>query len=311
MGFSKISWGLLTVALGLSFSKTEAQDQMLSSVANVTYADDSLKNPDYKRLHRIFAVQSAVYLGSVYALSKSWYKNPLTDFHFKDDRQVWLQQDKQGHLFTAFQISHYTSEIYRNTGISRNQRILYGALSGFVFQTPIELLDGFSSEYGFSPSDVAANLAGSALYAGQMFLWDELRILPKFSARKTPYASVRPELLGRTFRERLLKDYNGQTYWFSSSPGAFFPHSGWPSWLCFSVGFGIEGMVAAEVEKSKAMGYVPYRQYYLSVDIDFTKIPVKNRFLRTVALMLNSVKVPAPTLEIGRNGNLSFRGLYF
>jgi hypothetical protein len=311
MGYPKVPGGLLTAVLTLLSCAAGAQSAPAPPASHESRAPDSLASPNYPALHRIFAAQSVVYLASGYALSKSWYKNPLSDFHFKDDRHVWLQQDKAGHLFTAFQISRYTAEIYRGTGISRNQRILYGALSGFVFQTPIELLDGFSPDYGFSPSDVGANLAGSALFIGQMFAWDELRILPKFSTRATPYSQVRPELLGRTFGERMLKDYNGQTYWLSASPGAFFRQSGWPAWLCISAGYGIENMVAAEFSRSVAMGYTPYRQYYLSLDIDFTRLPIRNRWLKTAALLLNSVKVPAPTLAIGRGGSVSFRPLYF
>ncbi len=311
MGYPEISRKLLTVILLFIALNTLAQEESGGEGRSRTLpAIDSSSSPDYRKLHGIFAIQSAVYVGSLYALSKSWYKNPLTHFHFRDDRHVWMQMDKFGHLFTAYQISRYTSEIYRGTGISRKQRILYGALSGFVFQSPIELLDGFSPDYGFSPSDAVANLAGSALFAGQMLAWDELRILPKFSVRPTPYAALRPELLGRNTMERLLKDYNGQTYWFSSSPGSFFPHLKWPRWLCFSVGYGIENMIFAEVGKSASMGYRPYRQYYLSLDIDFTKIPAKRKWIRTTALLLNAVKVPAPALELSI-GRLHFHPVYF
>ncbi len=311
MGYPEISRKLLTVILLFIALNTLAQEGPGGEGESRTLpATGSASSPDYRKLRGIFAIQSAVYVGSLYALSKSWYKNPLTHFHFRDDRHVWMQMDKFGHLFTAYQISRYTSGIYSGTGISRKQRILYGALSGFVFQTPIELLDGFSPDYGFSPSDVAANLAGSALFAGQMLAWDELRILPKFSVRPTPYAALRPELLGRNTMERLLKDYNGQTYWFSASPGSFFPHLRWPGWLCLSVGYGIENMVFAEKGKSASMGYPPYRQYYLSLDIDFTRIPAKRKWVRTAALLLNTVKVPAPALELS-TGRLHFHPVYF
>ncbi len=311
MGYPQISRKLLTVILSFIALNTWAQKESgRDGISGAIPVADSVSSPDYRKLHGIFAIQSAVYIGSLYALSKSWYKNPLTHFHFRDDRHVWMQMDKFGHVFTAYQISRYTSGIYSGTGISRKQTILYGALSGFVFQSPIELLDGFSPDYGFSPSDVVANLAGSALFAGQMLAWDELRIVPKFSVRPTSYAALRPELLGRSTMERLLKDYNGQTYWFSSSPGSFFPHLKWPRWLCFSVGYGIENMIFAEAVKSASMGYPPYRQYYLSLDIDFTKIPAKRKWVRTAALLLNTVKVPAPALELS-GGGVHFRPVYF
>jgi len=268
------------------------------------------KRPNYALLRGIFAGQSAIYLGSIYGLSKSWYKNPLTKFTVKDDTYEWLQMDKMGHVYTSFQIARHTAAIYQKTGISKKQMLIYGAISGIIFQTPIEILDGFSPDYGFSPGDMIANITGSALFFGQIALWDEIRIQPKFSFHYTPLASVRPQLLGSNYSERWLKDYNGQTYWYSASPKSFFKNAPWPSWLCFSAGYGIQNMVSSEKYKSVERGYVPYRQFYLSIDVDLTKIKSKSKFVRTVCFMANSIKIPAPALQISRKG-LDFKPLYF
>jgi hypothetical protein len=282
------------------------------SASRVSLGSDSaeVRKPNYRMLHGMFAAQTALYAGSLYGLSKAWYKNPLTRFSVADDSHEWKQIDKVGHLYTSYQISRHTAELYKKTGISKKQAVIYGAISGFFFQTPIELLDGFSPEYGFSPGDVVANLAGPVLFVGQYALWDEIRIQPKFSFHYTPLAGVRPELLGNSYSERWLKDYNGQTYWFSVSPRSFAQSSGWPAWLCLSVGYGVQNMVAAEFGKSLELGYRPYRQYYLSVDIDFTKIKTRSKFIRTVAFMLNTLKVPAPAVEFSRKG-VAFQHFYY
>jgi len=266
--------------------------------------------PNYKMLRGIFAGQSVLYLGSIYGLSKSWYKNSLTNFTFQDDSHEWLQMDKMGHVYTSYQIARHTAALYQKTCISKKQMLIYGAISGIIFQTPIEILDGFSPDYGFSPGDMAANITGSVLFLGQIALWDEIRIQPKFSFHYTSLASVRPELLGSSFSERWLKDYNGQTYWLSASPGSFFKNSGWPKWLCFSIGYGINNMVSAERYKSIEMGYRPYRQYYLSLDIDLTKIKTRSKLLKTIGFMANSIKIPAPALQISKNG-VDFKPFYF
>lgn len=268
------------------------------------------KRPNYAMLRGIFAGQSALYLGSIYGLSKSWYKNPLTHFTIKDDSHEWLQMDKMGHVYTSYQIARHTAALYKKTGISKKQMLVYGAISGVIFQTPIEILDGFSPDYGFSPGDMAANLTGSALFLGQLALWDEIRIQPKFSFHYTPYAAVRPGLLGESRTERWLKDYNGQTYWLSASPKSFFKGSKWPAWLCVSVGYGMENMVSAERFKSIEMGYKPYRQYYLSLDIDLTKIKTRSKLLKTIGFMANSIKIPAPALVVSEKG-LAFKPFYF
>jgi hypothetical protein len=267
-------------------------------------------NPDYKMLRGIFAAQSALYLGTIYGLSKSWYKDPLTHFQVKDDTYEWLQMDKMGHVYTSYQIARHTAEIYKKTGISKKQMMIYGAISGIIFQTPIEILDGFSPDYGFSPGDMVANLTGSALYLGQIALWDEVRIQPKFSFHFTSLAAQRPNLLGSKPTERWLKDYNGQTYWYSGSPRSFFKHSSWPAWLCISVGYGIHNMISADPVQSTELGFRPYRQYYLSLDIDLTKIKTRSKFIRTIAFLANSLKIPAPALQISKKG-VDFRPLYF
>ncbi len=266
--------------------------------------------PNYKRLRGIFAAQSAVYLGTIYGLSKSWYKNPITGFKFQDDTKEWLQMDKMGHIYTSYQIARHTAAIYKTTGISKRQMLVYGAVSGVIFQTPIEILDGFSPDYGFSVGDMVANVTGSTIFLSQMLFWDEIKIQPKFSTHLTPLARTRPELLGENFQERLLKDYNGQTYWLSASPKSFFRGSKWPSWLCLSAGYGIDGMVSAEVAKSQEMGYKPVRKLYLSLDLDLTKIKTDKKFIKTLAFIVNSVKIPAPAIEISKNG-VEFKPFYF
>ena len=53
-----------------------------------------------------------------------------------------------------------------------------------------------------------------------------------------------------------------------------------------------------------------YRQYYLSLDVDFTKIPTKSKLLKTTFGLLNMVKMPFPALEFSKNG-IKGKGFYF
>lgn len=274
---------------------------------------DTITRPNYRALHWMFAGETVAYTGSIIGLSKAWYKNnTISRFSFNDDAHEWKQLDKVGHFFSAYQICRHTAALYQNTGITRKQAALYGALSGFMFLTPIELLDGFQyPEYGFSPTDMVANVLGPSLYLGQYALWSEERIQPKFSFYPTVLAQIRPELLGKNFSEQWLKDYNGQTYWFSINLFSFAPHSGLPKWLSVSLGYGIQDMVGAEVVKSRSLGYDPYRQYYLSVDIDFRRIPTRHKGLKTLFFLLNTLKIPAPALEFNRKQGLRGHWLYF
>jgi hypothetical protein len=53
-----------------------------------------------------------------------------------------------------------------------------------------------------------------------------------------------------------------------------------------------------------------FRQWYLSPDVDFTKIKTSSKFLRTILAGLNTIKIPAPALELS-NGKLKGHWLYF
>ena len=89
---------------------------------------------------------------------------------------------------------------------------------------------------------------------GQYYLWDELRIVPKFSFSRSPYAQQRPNVLGSNLLEEILKDYNGQTYWFSANIYSFLhDESLFPKWLNVALGYGGEQMVFAEIHDNKAL----------------------------------------------------------
>ena len=68
--------------------------------------------------------------------------------------------------------------------------MIYGATAGLTFLTAIEVLDGFSDEWGFSLGDFAAN-AGTGFLVGQELLWKEQRIVLKYSFHQTGYAKIR------------------------------------------------------------------------------------------------------------------------
>lgn len=268
----------------------------------------------FKKERFIPIVTTAVitYVGSMYGLYQLWYKEyPSEQFHFFNDNNEWMQMDKAGHFYTAFQLSRISSDVLSWTGTKRKRAILYGTATGFAFQSTIEVFDGFSSEWGFSLGDMTANTLGCATLLAQYLAWNELRIIPKFSYHHTSFSGVSPDLLGDTPTQQLLKDYNGQTYWLSFNirkltQRDFF----WPKWLCASVGYGASEMVRGNVSESNAMGYYPYRQIYLSLDIDFQSIPTKSKFLKTVFYAVNLIKVPMPTVEFNTHG-VKMYGLYF
>lgn len=248
-------------------------------------------------------------------LNQLWYKDyQKSDFHFKNDNAHWLQMDKAGHVYSSYHLGRFSAELLDWSGVSKKNQLIYGATTGFVFLTAVEVMDGYSAEWGFSWGDVAANASGTALYVGQELLWNEQRIIPKFSFHRTPYAGARPEVLGSTFSEEILKDYNGQTYWLSANIHSFFKESKIPKWLNVAVGYGAEGMITANDGLVNTV-FLPEkertRQFYVSLDLDLTKIKTKNHVLKTLFSVFNSIKFPAPTLEFRELGGIKAHLIYF
>ncbi len=246
------------------------------------------------------------------ALSQLWYKDfPQSKFHFFNDNKEWLQMDKCGHAFSSYYLGLVGIEAAKWAGVPKNKQWKW-AIFGSIFQDPIEIWDGLSAGWGASLGDLAANTTGTLLSAGQQALWQEQKIKMKFSFHTTNFAKQRPNVLGQSLNEQLLKDYNGQTYWLCYSPIKK------RKWIGLAIGYGANGMLGGFnnvwTDKNKVVhdySNTPrYRQYYLSLDIDFTQIKTKSKFLKTLFFMANCIKIPAPALEFCR-GKFSGHGFYF
>jgi len=95
---------------------------------------------------------------------------------------------------------------------------------------------------------------------------------------------------------------------------SFFKGSKIPKWFNVAVGYGANGMVTGdnEIKTDFSLPNVErYRQFYLSFDADLTKIETKSHFLKTVFAIFNTVKIPAPTVEIGVNQRVKMHFIYF
>lgn len=283
-----------------------------SSIENFLKPSDTLNK---KRLKSLVVSELAIGSAALIGLNQLWYADyPRSDFHFINDNAEWLQMDKLGHVFSSYHLGSYGADALKWSGASRKSQLIYGSTLGVAFLTTVEVFDGYSANWGASLGDVAANVAGTALYVSQELLWKEQRIVPKFSFHTTPYASARPEVLGSSIPEQILKDYNGQTYWLSANIHSFAKSSVIPKWLNVAIGYGAEGMITANDEFINTI-FLPeskrYRQFYLSLDLDLTKIETKSHFVKTLLTVINCIKIPAPTFEIKGSGGTKFHLLYF
>lgn len=266
---------------------------------------------DKKRFRAVYVGGAALYGVALAGLYEVWYKeNARTQFHLFNDNAQWQQIDKVGHFYTGYHLSLASARIYQWTGMNTGKATWLGTATGLMLLTPIEILDGFSADYGASWGDVVANTAGSVL-ALQTLWWQQPRIHPKFSFHQTYASALRPNVLGENLPQQIIKDYNGQTYWLAFDIQPWLgKQSRFPAWLNLALGYGAENMVYARKNDNQAHGYHAYRQYYLSLDINLTRIPVKNKWIRSLFFALNTIHIPAPALEINKNG-MKFHPVYF
>lgn len=299
------------------FAQDTLQDKIPSAISQYSFSR--------KKATIVAVANIAGYGGTMAGLYSTWYKSyPQSGFHSFNDAAEWLQVDKLGHSFSAYAESRISMEMWRWTGINRNKRIWLGGLSGAAYQTIIEVLDGFSTQWGWSWGDFGANLLGSGMLISQELAWNEQRIQMKWSFHRKKYEdemlNLRSnDLFGSGTLERMLKDYNGQTYWISSGIRQWFPGSHIPKWLQISIGTGAEGLFGARENKSPGNYRLPIfsrtdipriRQWYLAPDIDLSKIPSGKKGIRLALNILSVIKFPAPALEYS-NGKITFHPLYF
>lgn len=293
-----------------SIQTTCAQDTLKFFEPSTTYIPKRGKIVGYS-----LAATYGISMAGLYSL---WYKDyPMSEFHLFNDNDEWLQVDKVGHFGSAYYLGKWGIDLFQWTGMERKKAIWIGGSAGFVFLTTIEILDGFSEQWGFSTGDMIANTAGSLMAITQELAWNEQRMKIKFSYHPTEFADYRPDQLGSTPVESLFKDYNGQTYWLSANIKSFLsPQSKFPAWLNFSVGYGADGMTGAKEnvntpESGNTTVYERYRQFYIAPDVDLTKIKTRSRALKTIFGVFGFLKVPAPTIEFNGNGNTKVYWLYF
>jgi hypothetical protein len=268
-------------------------------------------SPNKKHLALVVGAEAVLYGGSLIGLNQLWYKDyPRSSFHFFNDNEEWLQMDKIGHFTTSYYVGRVGVGLLKWSGVERKKAIWYGGMLGSVYQSTIEILDGYSSEWGFSVGDFAANTAGSFLVVGQELAWNEQRIVLKYSFRQSEFAAYRPNVLGKNLQENLLKDYNGQTYWLSVNPSSFMSNeTKFPKWLNVAFGYGADGMTGGNFNPPYIYGngnqshFERVRQYYLSFDVDLTRIKTKSKFLKTVFYTVGFIKIPAPSVEFS-NGKI-------
>ena len=287
-----------------------AQDWSIPKLGNGGWEVEQEFTLNKKRRNILLISEASVYTVALVGLNQLWYADyPKSSFHFINDNEEWLQMDKMGHMSASYYTGVAGIKAYEWAGFSRKNAIWYGGMTGSIFLTVIEVLDGTSEEWGASLGDLIANTTGSLLAIGQALKWNEQKIQLKYSYSPSNMAAKNPEQLGSNHLERALKDYNGQTYWLTLNLKSLLQIEtpDFPSWFSLALGYGANEMVNPYQEEGDAERY---RQFLMSFDVDLNKINTKNKTLNSVLHTFGFLKFPTPAIQYA-NGNIFFHPIYY
>ncbi len=230
----------------------------------------------------------------------SWWRDYRTSFHFREDLEYAMYMDKLGHLYASSVMTFVFSKSLQWCNMNEPSSLIWGAVGSTLFQTYVEIEDGFSAYWGFDRVDYAANLFGAwypvLQYHVPVFKNFQFRFsyLPKNEGS----AGAIP---GQT--KTMFDDYEGQTFWLTVTPKGLFSAKSlrwWPDWLA------VAGGVAVRNNNSPDR----YLVWFLAPDLDMTKIiPQDTPFLRSLGEALNFIHFPMPAVQV--SPGVVWYGLYF
>ena len=263
-----------------------------------------LQNQKYK-LHpwRLVLMGSGMtigWLGMHIYYTHTWWKDKVHYFKFAEDPWYARGVDKVSHIYTAAVITEGSGYLYEWTGIRPMNALVYGAITATAYETYIEMYDGISPIWGFDWGDVAANTVGALYPIAQ-------RLAPFLDNFNLKW-SFKPAWIIKKTKSTpdLLDDYTSMTFWLSINPKGLLPKSlakYYPSFISIALGVSLKN---ASHELSTTY---EYRELYLALDYDITKLPGDSDFLKKLKKVLNYYHFPSPAVRISPSG--IWYGIYF
>lgn len=245
-----------------------------------------------------------IYLGTLTWLhfhqANAWWSEDRGKFHFEEDWVYGLQVDKAGHFYGGYMISYLMSEGMIASGFSWDDAAIWGTALGIAYQTYVETEDGFAKDWGFSPSDWYADVAGSLFFIAQHYVPALQNITPKW--QYVPAEWTGKPVIGRP--RTFIDDYNSSTFWWSVNVYNILPDNMkkyWVPWLDISVGYGADAIDAVSTPGGPP-DQLATRRYMIGLDYNLVKLlPEGGWFWNWFRQSLNLIKFPSPAIEFKNN----------
>lgn len=230
-------------------------------------------------------------------------------FHIQEDWRWSWALDKAGHFYGTYTASYIFSEILLEMGFSLDLGTVTGSALGLLYTGYVEVLDGFSRDFGFSPSDFYADFAGASFYLLQNYVPILQNFSPTFMYVKPSWISEKSRIPHDSF----IDDYSAQTFWMSINVHNLLPQEAkpyWPDWLELSIGYGVFSLCAPghNCDLKYSIPFAPdvygNRSLLIGLDYNLVKLlPDGGSFWNWLKQGLRLVRIlPAPTLQISDRG---------
>ena len=153
-----------------------AQQSAIASFAT------SAQSPDKIRIYKVAGAIVGIYSVIMIWLNFAWYRlYPRSGFHWFDDRGEWIQIDKAV-IFTAPILKLYgLTNCCAWTGLDNKHSALSAFFIGLGFETKSKYGMVFQPNGALHGAILTANLIGASLATIQYLVWEEQRIMCKFS----------------------------------------------------------------------------------------------------------------------------------
>ena len=198
-------------------------------------------------------------------------------FQVAEDAKYSAYLDKCGHFYGTFMPAYVFSECLIGSGFSWDDATVIGGVMGIAYTTYVEILDGFSKDFGFSPSDWFADVAGGSFFIAQHYIPYLQNFTPKFMYVKPSWHKEIP----REGADAFIDNYSAQTFYMGVNVYNILPDNlkkYWVPWLELSFGYAVYSLSVGTTTNGAEMIYddAHYGKVYgnqkLLISLDFNLI---------------------------------------
>ncbi len=249
--------------------------------------------PAYTYLGTYFGILVALHL---YQEETFWRSGQ--SFRIRNNFDESLGANYGGHFEGGYFVSYVSEQALIASGVSYKLAPLYGALAGLGYQTYVEILDGYGSDFSFSPFEAYSQTLGVVYFIASQYSRTLQDLSPKFNYYPSRWYGWEPKSGSLT----PIDDYSAWNFWISANIKDLTKWNFWPNWLNIAAGYGARNL--GDPGETRIIT--------LALDYDLVKIlPDGSPGWNWARQTLDFVKLPAPGIEVRITREGKYTGTFF